>query len=295
MNGSFVQRFIFNNLPVRGAVVVLTDAWQTIVAQKIYPEGVQRVLGELLAANALLTTNLKLKGKVIAQIQDNSKIDLVVSECSNEFNVRATAKFTSGVHNDNQLGYMDCLDNGRLVISVDSHVDGSLYQSIVALKGLNLAETLDEYMLQSEQLKTTFVLSYSKEKVVGFMLQQLPDIQNQDMDELNRVFMLADTLTEHELLSNEISSVLHKLFVEDDILLFDPYAVHFLCSCGREKVANMLRSLGKDEAESIIEERSKIEVTCDFCNSVYTFNAFDVHNIFCSLDLDMDNISREVH
>ena len=295
VNKSFVQRFIFDQLPVRGVFVVLEDVWQTIAGQKEYPDGLMQILGELLSANILLTANLKLKGKVIAQIHNNPKVDLVVRECSHDFNLRATAKFSESVHKDNQISYADCLDVGRLVISIDANNDGKLYQSIVALSGMDLSDTLDEYMLQSEQLKTKFVLAYSKHKVVGFMLQQLPDIDQKYELDVERIFKLAETLTHTELLIDEIPELLHKLFNEDDVILFEPHSVHFLCRCGRESVANMLRSLGKDEVESIIAELGKIEVTCDFCNSVYTFNAFDAHNILSTLDMDMQSISSEVH
>ncbi|MFN8769896.1 MAG: Hsp33 family molecular chaperone HslO [Neisseriaceae bacterium] len=296
MGNSFVQKFVFDKLPARGAFVVLNDTWQIISAQKIYPDDVQRILGELLAANVLITTSLKFNGKVIIQIQDNPKIDLVVSECSNEFNVRATAKFSSVTHNDYQINYSDCIEAGRLVISIDSQNDsGNIYQSIVALTGIDLADALDEYMLQSEQLRTIFVLAYSKSTVMGFMLQELPDVENHYMDEIDRLFILADTLTQHELMNEEISILLHKIFPIDDIILFDPHPVNSLCRCSRENVANMLRALGKEEAESIIKERSKIEVTCDFCNFLYTFDALDIHNIFYLLDPDAENISNEVH
>lgn len=293
MKNSFVRRFMFENLPLRGAFVILEDAWQTIAKQAEYPDGVLQLLGELLAANVLMTTNLKLDGKIVAQIQDNPKLDLVVSECSNEFEVRATAKFGSSVHEDNQISYSDAIADGRLVISIDS--SGMSYQSIVALIGNDLATTLNEYMLQSEQLKTLFVLAYSKDKVVGFILQQLPDIEQQFVDEVERVFILASTLRAHELLCNDIANLLHKLFNEDDIVLFEPHSVNFQCRCGHVNVANMLRSLGKSEIESIIAELGKIEVTCDFCNSIYTFNAFDVHNMFSSLDIDIESVSHEVH
>lgn len=295
MRNSFIQRFMFDKLPIRGAFIILEDAWQTIAKQKEYPDGIKQLLGELLAANVLMTTNLKIKGKVIAQIQDNPKLDLLVCECKHEFKVRATAKYSESAHHDNQVSYTDCLQSGRLVISIDSKMDGKIYQSIVALTGLALADTLDEYMLQSEQLKTKFVLAYSHNKVVGFMLQQLPDMEQQFASDLERIFTLADTLTQSELLKDDIPLLLHSLFNEDDIVLFEPHSVNFLCGCSRGTVANMLRSLGKFEVESIITEIGKIEVTCDYCNSIYTFDAFDVHNIFSSLDLDIESISNEVH
>ena len=172
---SYIQRFIFDKLPLRGAFVVLDDVWQTIVCQREYPEGVRRLLGEMLAANVLLTANLKLKGKIITQIQDNPRLDLAVSECTHNLAVRATAKYTKSAIADYQIQYEDCLRSGALIISIDSESDGKLYQSVVALENMDLASILNEYMLQSEQLKSFFLFMYTPNKVVGFMLQQLPD------------------------------------------------------------------------------------------------------------------------
>lgn len=292
---SFMRRFIFDKLPLRGVYVVLSDVWTTIVEQKEYPDSIKQILGELLSANVLMTSNLKLKGKITVQIQDNPKLDLVVSECSNDLIVRATAKFSKSIHEDNQISYLDCLAKGALVISIDSKGDGKLYQSVIALPGLDLSEVLNEYMLQSEQLKSIFILACSEDKVVGFMLQQLPDHAGNYIDDINRIFMLANTLTKGELMHEDIVLILHKLFNEDDIVLYEPHPVKFSCTCSRAKVSNMLRSIGKEEAHSIILEQGKIEVTCDFCNTNYIFDINDVNNIFSMLCVDMESISQEIH
>src|SRR6185437_14588226 len=293
---SYIQRFIFDKLPLRGAFVVLDDVWQTISSQREYPEGIEQVIGELLVANVLLTANLKLKGKVTAQIQDNPKLDLVVSECTNNLNVRATAKFTKAAAADYQIQYEDCLNSGMLVISVDSENDGKVYQSIVALeRGMELADILNGYMLQSEQLKTFFLFTYTKNRVIGFMLQQLPDPANEHEKDLQRLFMMANTLHKSELLTNSITTMLHKLFNEDDIVLFDPQDIKFACTCSRERVTNVLRSLGKEEADGILADEGTIRITCDFCNRVYTYDASDVAMIFESLCADMDSVSKSIH
>lgn len=293
---SYIQRFMFDKLPLRGAFVVLDDVWQTIVNQREYPEGVQQLLGELLVANVLLTANLKLKGKITAQIQDNPKLDLAVSECTHNLTVRATAKFTKASEEDYQIHYEDCLKGGMLVISIDAENDGKVYQSIVALEsGMDLAEVLNEYMLQSEQLKTFFIFTYTKNRVIGFMLQQLPDPANVHDKDLQRLFMMANTLHKSELLTNSITTMLHKLFNEDDIVLFDPQDIKFACTCSRERVTNVLRSLGKDEADGIIADEGSIRITCDFCNAVYTYDSSDVVMIFESLCADMENMSKSIH
>ncbi|MCC2624545.1 MAG: redox-regulated molecular chaperone Hsp33 [Burkholderiales bacterium] len=293
---SYIQRFIFDKLPLRGAFVVLDDVWHTISSQREYPEGIQRFMGELLVANVLLTANLKLKGKVTIQIQDNPKLDLIVSESTHDLTVRATAKFTKAATADCQLKYEDCISSGALVISVDSEADGKLYQSIVALEsGIELSDILNEYMLQSEQLKTFFLFTYTKDRVVGFMLQQLPDPANEHDKDLQRLFMMANTMHKSELLTNSITTMLHKLFNEDDIVLFDPQDIKFACTCSRERVTNVLRSLGKEEADMILSDEGVIRITCDFCNMVYIFDAPDVALIFESLCADMDSISKSIH
>lgn len=295
MAKSFVRRFMFDKLPIHGACVELTDVWQTIASQKEYPDGIKQVLGELLASNILLTTNIKLKGKIIAQIQDNPKLDLVVSECSNDLKVRATAKFSNSIHQDNQVSYADCVVHGSLVISIDSNADGKLYQSVVALNGYNLEEILTEYMIQSEQLRTIFVIAYSEAKVVGFMLQQLPDKSGGLAEEVNRVFFLSETLKHSELLHDDLSVLLKRLFDEDDIILYDPHEVEFKCTCSRIRVTNMLRGLGKEEALGIIADEGQISVTCDFCNTIYAFDENDVEDMFSSLGIDIECISKELH
>lgn len=295
MVNSFIRKFAFDKIPVHGAFVELTDVWYTISSQKEYPDGIKQLLGELLVANILLTTNIKLQGKIIVQIQNNPKLDLAVSECSNKLKVRATAKFAASAHQDNQISYADCINSGSLIITIDSDNDGKLYQSIVLLNGRSISDILTEYMLQSEQLHTVFFIAYSEKKIVGCMLQKLPDVEGVYTEDIDRVFKMAETIEHHELLSTEINVILKRLFYEDDIILFDSQHISFGCTCGRERVINMLRSLGLEEATSIIEDEGIITVTCDFCNSVYSFNEQDVLSMFTNLSIDLECISNEIN
>ncbi|HMT03453.1 MAG TPA: Hsp33 family molecular chaperone HslO [Burkholderiales bacterium] len=289
---NFVQSFLFSKLPVRGAYVELTDVWQTISAQKDYPQGVKQVLGELLAANVLITSNLKFNGKIIVQIQDNPKLDIIVSECSNNLNVRATAKFSKNILNNE---YKDIIATGNLVISIDSNSDGKIYQSVISLSSYSISELLDKYMLQSEQLRSVCVIAYTENKIVGFILQQLPEQIDLFTDELLKVFLLAQTLTHDELLTKDLTKILKNLFYEDDITVFNPREVEFSCTCSQNKVTDMLKGLGKKEAQSIIEEIGEVKVTCEFCNMNYTYNIQDIENIFNSQSIDVGVLSKEIH
>lgn len=294
MKTSYIQKFIFDELPIKGSLVVLDDCWQVIAAQRQYPEGLQQLLGELLAANVLLTNNLKLNGKVICQIQDNPAFKLVVSECSHDGLVRATAKFVA--QSETLVEYADYLKDGHLVVSIDSKADGQLYQSIIAFNGNNIGDILNNYMLQSEQLKSWFLLSYTPERVVGFMLQQLPDTHNHFNDEIERVFMLANTLTHTELAHDKLEQLLVKLFNEDNVVLLPAHPVEFACSCSHQRVAEVLRSLGSDELKAMILEQGNISVDCDYCNAEYKFSAKELELFVLQLSLDeLPAVSEQIN
>ncbi len=292
MSNSFVQKFMFAELPIRGAFVILDDVWREIISQNTYPDSIAQVLGELVAANILMTTGVKFRGKIIAQIQDNPLFNLIVSECRDDLSVRATAKLSKNV--DTELNYHKCLSVGKLVVSVDSNNEGKIYQSIIALDGSNLSETINKYMLQSEQLNSLFILAYTKERVVGFMIQQLPEQNVELFNEIERVFFLANTLGREELLEDDVSTVLYNLFHEDDLVLYDKIDVDSFCTCSRGKVSRMLRSVGMAELERIVAEEGAVNVTCEFCHTEYSFNSADIIDVFVA-DVNLASPSDKIH
>lgn len=294
MKLSYIQKFMFDKLPIKGSMVVLNDVWEVIANQRAYPEGLEQILGELLAANVLLTSNMKLDGKVICQIQDNPHFAILVTECSNQLNTRATAKFES--QDEITLDYAAYLKHGRLVVSVDSQSDGQLYQSVIAFNGTTVDEILNNYMVQSEQLQSWIIIAYTKQQVVGFMLQQLPDTHEHFSHEVERVFMLANTLTKTELQHDSLETMLYKLFNEDDIVLLDKQAVNFSCTCSRTRIGQILRNLGKQELEDIVKEQGDISVNCDYCNTEYKFMQQELEQFVLQISLDeMSPISGQIN
>ncbi len=294
MKASYIQKFIFEKLPIKGSLVILDDSWQTIAAQREYPRGLKKLLGELLAANVLLTSNLKLEGKVICQIQDNPHFNLVVSECSNEFIVRATAKFSA---TDGALGeYEHFLEKGRLVVSIDSCDEGNLYQSIIAFNGNSVSDILNNYMAQSEQLKSLFILAYSEKRVAGFLLQQLPDTHSNFNLDIARVFLLANTISAVELLNDDLEQIIYKVFNEDNVLVLPRNGISFGCSCNRSRVSEILRNLGRDELQSLITEQGDITVDCEYCNTLYKFTEEELQQLVVQLSLEeMTVFSKQIN
>ena len=296
-----LNRFLFENTPVRGNLVNLTNTFQLALNKQHLPAGLKRALGELMAASALLTATLKMNGSLILQIQGKGILKLLVVECTSEFGIRATAKWNGEIHDEQNL--FDLIEHGQFVITLDPKDGGQTYQGIVPIEGNSISTILENYMLRSEQIDTKIWLSCDGNSAAGMLLQKLPETMNQvtqneesiehDMDAWNRVGHLADTITDDELLHLPAETLIHRLFHEEDVRLFEGSNTNFFCSCTRTSVANMLRMLGAEEISSILEEQGKIDVNCDFCNTHYQFDKVDAAQLIAS-DLAAQG-SQKVH
>jgi len=232
-----------------------------------------------MAASALLSSTLKMNGTLIIQIQTNGALKLLVVECSSNFEMRATAKWDDDLGDD----FISMIRNGQCVITLDQK-EGEPYQGIVPIEGESIARILENYMLRSQQIDTKLWLTCDGNSAAGMLLQKLPEQHEEkperDEDIWNRINILADTVTVEELQTLAPELLLTRLFGEEDVRLFTAKPTQFFCGCNRTKVANMLHMLGKDEIDSIIAERGKIEVNCEFCNKNYQFDAIDAAALF---------------
>lgn len=301
-NSDLLHRFIFENTAVRGNVVHLSQTFQQALHQQKMPAGLRRALGELMAASALLSATLKMNGSLVLQIQSKGLLKLLVVECNSDFGIRATAKWSDEVTDDQNL--FELVEHGQFMITLDPKDGGQAYQGIVPLEGDSISAVLENYMLRSEQIDTRIWLCCDGESAAGMLIQKLPETMNQvtkvqdtddhDQDTWNRVGYLASTVTNDELLNLPTETLLTRLFNQEEVRLFEASATQFFCSCSRESVANMLRMLGNEELTSIIEERGNIEVHCDFCNALYTFDKVDTAQLLVT-EAAVITTSSEIH
>jgi molecular chaperone Hsp33 len=276
-----LRRFLFEHAPIRGEIVRLDAVWQSVIERHDYPPVLRDLMGELCAAAVLLAATLKLKGSMILQIHGKGAVKLLVVECSGDLEVRATAKWEGDLlHGTLQ----ELVGDGRFVITLDPKDGNQAYQGIVALEGESIAAILQNYMMRSEQLETRLWLATDGKIAAGMLLQRLPEQpESEDDDAWGRASQLADTLRPEELLILPAVELVHRLYHEEDIRLFEAQDVVFRCTCSRENVARMLRMLGRDEVESIIAERSDVEVHCEFCNQRYVFDRVDADAVFADI------------
>ena len=311
---SELHKFLFDGLPVRGMLVRLTDSWQDILRRRQqaggYPAAVTELLGEMTAAATLMQANIKFHGALILQIQGDGPVKLAVAEVQPDLALRATATVTGEVAADARLSHMVNVNNqGRCAITLDpkDRLPGQQpYQGVVPLFGdrreklEKLSEVIEHYMLQSEQLDTRLVLAANTQVAAGLLIQRLPlqgeanlagagamareeDRIGQNED-YNRIAILAASLQREELLTLDADTILHRLFWEENLRRFEPQAgangPRFACTCSRERVSSMLKSLGRDEVQSIIAEQGQVEVGCDFCGAQYRFDPVDAATVF---------------
>lgn len=294
-----LQKFIFDNAAVRGEFVEISDTWREILQHHDYPAPVKLLLGEMVAAAALLSANLKFNGAIVMQIHGDGPVRLLVVECDSELRLRATAKVAEGVLVAEDATLTDLLNvtgKGRFVITLDpiEKMPGQQpYQGIVPLDGDDMATVIENYMLRSEQLDTRLWLAADDQVSRGLLLQKLPrhsgkDDQTvqaseaEDLETWNRAVMLASTLKQPELLSTGIQTLMERLFWEETIRVFEPAHPRFFCSCTREKVGNMLKILGREEVDSALDELGQLAINCDFCGKLYAFDKVDCAQLFAT-------------
>jgi len=294
-----LQKFIFDNAAVRGELVEISNAWREIQSRHDYPAPVRKLLGEMVAAAALLSANLKFNGSIVMQIHGDGPVKLLVVDCDASLHLRATAKLRDGATVADDASVTDLLNaggKGRFVITLDPNdkVPGQQpYQGVVPLVGEDIATIIENYMLRSEQMDTKLWLAADEQVARGLLLQKLPRnsaiegqveqaSEEEDLETWNRAVMLGKTLKQEELLSTDAATLLKRLFWEETIRVFDPLHPEFHCSCSREKVGNMLKMLGQEEVESALHDLGELGINCDFCGKHYGFDAVDCAQLFAS-------------
>jgi len=273
------QRFLFEEADIRGETVQLEAAYQDILAVHQYAPAVQRLLGEFLAAAVLLATTLKFEGQLVLQARSERQIPLIMAECDSALQVRGIvrgAEEATAEHFDQLLG------GGHLAITVDP-VRGGRYQGVVPLVADSLGHSLEAYFRQSEQLGTRLWLAADGSRAAGMLLQQLPAQLEQAPDERalrwEHICTLAATLTTGELLALESREIIHRLYHQEPLRLFEPRPVAFRCSCSRARTLIALASLPAADIDELLREQDEIVMDCEFCNQRYRFERRDLDGI----------------
>lgn len=289
-----LYRFLFANAPVKGELVQLPHTWHTIThtaKKRAYPAVVTEILGQMTAACTLLSANLKFDGSMIMQIHGEGPIQLLVVECRSDLTIRATAKVAENANIDAQMDLQTLLNqngNARFAITLDPNErqpGQQPYQGIVPLHGETIAEILMHYMSASEQLDTHIELAANSHSCAGVLLQKLPlhggvQSESQNLHVWDELCSIVKTVGSEELLNTDADTLMHRLFWQYPLEHSTEQNVQFGCTCSPQKVTDMLKMLGEDEASDMLSEQNHVEVSCDFCGQAYELTAEQVRALF---------------
>ena len=280
MQTDYVQRFLFENLDIRGRLVCLTGAWQRMLDGRGYPEDIVTLLGHTTALNVLLGANQKGAGRVTLQVQGTGPVKLLVADCTAELRIRGMAHYEA--EEIGQESERELLGDGRLSVTLEDVKSGKFYQSLVPLEGETMEQIFAHYLSQSEQLPAYLRLYADGGAAAGLLLEKLPGADTRDPDGWNRVTHFANTLTLEETRDAQPYDLLTRIFPEELMRVFRLYAVEYHCPYDEDKVKEMLRGLGREEVESILAEQGEVVIRNEMCNHEYRFDAEAIARLFAT-------------
>lgn len=278
INNDTFQRFLFEDLQIRGQWVRLGNSFQEATHPLNYPPEIKSLLGQTIAASVLLTGTLKFAGRLSIHARGEGPVSLLTAETTNLRHFRALAKWEGDIQAD--LGLKGLLGNAQLAITIDPD-KGTRYQGIVPMEKDNLSECLEHYFELSEQLDTHLLLGANEQGCYGLLLQKLPDYKNiEDQDAWNRVVQLAKTMKDDELLSADNETLVTRLFHQEQVILYPSEPVVFECTCSEERSLSAIHGLGQEEALDILEKEAVIAMSCQFCGASYEYDRSDIQKLF---------------
>ena len=283
---NYSRRFTFDKLAIRGQVVRLTDVWRDMHISRHYPANIRQFLGEMACVAVLVGAGLKQPGKAALQIQRKPDVaghnaiytgPLAVVDCTEALAVRG---MSAPDFKDSASTFSEWVENCTLAMTLSYTNTTRIYQSIVPVSGLTVAECFEHYFDQSEQLPTHVWLAANETGAGALLLQKLPKADVKDPDGWARVEQLAASVSEAELTALPAEKLLARLFHQEEVRVYEAKPVTYACKRDPQKVEDMLRSLGREEVEATLAELGYVEVKDDICNQVYRFDADAVKRLF---------------
>ncbi|WP_131782550.1 Hsp33 family molecular chaperone HslO [Legionella gresilensis] len=273
-----LQRFMFEHASIRGEIAHLDHAYTTIINQRTYPPMVKNVLGEALVSCLLMIGSIKFEGELSLQFQGDKRLPLLLIQCDHQLHLRGFAKFQPDLTTEE---YAAAFLEGKMVLTINPYNQTQSYQSILPIQSTSMAENLMYYYAQSEQIPSRVWLASDDTKVAGLLLQLMPGQSSEQREQFwEYAVHIGQTISEPELLNLDNETLLYRLYHETDIRVFDNKMVTFKCRCSPDKMRQVLTVLGEKDIKELLAEKGKIDVTCDFCNQHYSFDAIDITMLF---------------
>ena len=273
-----LQRFMFEHASIRGEIAHLDETYKTILNQRPYPPMVKKLLGEALVSCLLMTGSIKFEGEITLQFRGDKRLPLLIVQCDHLLQLRGFAKYQQeGENIDYNAAFLD----GSMGITINQYNQTQVYQSVVPINSLSMADNLMQYFAQSEQVASRVWLAVNDHMAAGMLLQLMPEQNTQQREEFwEYAVQIGQTISEHELLTLDNPTILHRLYHETELRLYSARPARFQCRCSEDKMKQALTVLGEADVNALLQEKGNVEVICDFCSQRYVFDSIDVTLLF---------------
>jgi len=282
MSVNAVQRFLFKELNIRGQHIQLQESWQEMIKDRHYPEAIVKLLGELTAMSVLMANGMKHQGRITMQVQGSGPITLLVVDVTHDLKIRGVAKTNKDITTETTVD--ELLGDGQILMTLENTQTQHHFQSYVPREGDSVAQAFETYLSQSEQLPSKLWLTADETNLGGVMIQKMPETDGHDADGWERIVHLTTTVKDEELKELDSEALLHRLFHEELLELFDAEQVIYECPQDRQRVVNMLFSLGEEEVRRVLKEQGEIVIHNEMCNYHLRFNEDEINEIFTAVE-----------
>ncbi len=273
-----IRRFLFKDLNIRGQHLSINQTWQAMVQDRGYTRQVRQLFGELSAMAIMLANGIKHQGKLTLQYQGDGVVSLLLVEVTHDMKLRGMIRSNGTIKEDDNLDTV--LGEGQMVATLYNTQTDHSFQSLIPRNPLGLISTFEDYFSQSEQLDSKLWVSSTKDNLSAMLIQKMPEIKNNDEEGWIRITALASTITNQELCSLDAEQLLHRLFHEETVQLFEQDQVDYECQQDRRRFEKIIFDLGEEDARNLLEERGEISIHNEVCNEHLFFNEQDLDRIF---------------
>ncbi|GKT12681.1 MAG: molecular chaperone Hsp33 [Thiomicrorhabdus sp.] len=283
-----IQRFLFKELDIRGQVIQLNEAWQTMVKDRHYPPAIRKLLGELTAFSVIMANGMKHTGKITLQIQGSGPITMLVVEVTHDLKIRGVAKTNQTIEDQSTLDQL--LGDGKIMVTLENSQTNHHFQSYVDRTGETLTESCENFLSRSEQLPSKLWLAATETALGGVLIQKMPDTDSRDEDGWDRIHNLSTTLKDEELTELDSETLLHRLFHEELVELFEAREINYECPQDKDRVDNMLKSIGEEEVRKVLDEQGEIVIHNEICNYHIRYGKEEVDTLFNEVEAEQHTL-----
>lgn len=282
-NPDKIQRFLLENSDIRGEIVTLSKSFHEACLLQDLPKNTLPLFGEFLAGACLIGALLKREGIFTLQAQGKGPVRVISAETTHEGHLRGILKCDGNLENVGEQKISSLFGKGNLFLTLDPE-KGQRYQGIVPMEKDSLSACLSDYFEHSEQVPTQLLLFADESRCGGLLIQCLPMDKIKDQDERSALWesvkQLCATISVDEFFEVAHETLLYRLFHEQQCRVFEEKSIRYFCSCTKERSANAITALGKDDALELVKEKGSIALDCQYCGEHYAFDESEVDDLF---------------